>query len=116
MAFSVRIIGQGIGFGEPLLDLEPFWWDADALTRDPRFVEERDETGSYFDYTADLTASEARQLHDKFRSEAVTGLYGDEAWSDRTVPLLQQLDEAFGSRAHEFGRFLVRVFEWESGY
>jgi len=116
MAFSVRIIGQGVGYGETLLDLEPMWWSADTLMRDPRFVEERDETGSYLDYTADLTVAEARQLHEQFREEAVTGLYGDEGWRERTHPLLHQLDAAFGPRAHEFGRFLVRVFEWESGY
>ena len=114
MAYSVRV--KGISKDQrPILIIEPPWWDADELMKDNRFVVSN-ETGSYFDHDADLSVEEAKDLHSKYREEAITGLYGGEAWQKRIRPMLEELDKAFGLGADKYSHFHVTVFEWESGY
>lgn len=114
MAFSVRISGISKGSSEVSLSMEPSWWKANQLMDDDRFVESND-TGSYFDYDADMTLVEMRVLHEAFKEAATTGIYGGEGWQKMIKPELKRLDEALYSEADEYSHFHVTVFEWESG-
>ena len=114
MSFSVRISATSGKDGKELLYLEPRWWEARDLMDDPRFVISR--TAGYVDLDADVSLEEFRELHERFKPNAVTGLWGGEAWKEIIPPQLEAIEGVIGSAAETDARFHVRVFEWESGY
>jgi hypothetical protein len=120
MAWSVRIESlrdsvESDGGAARKFQMEPVWWPEKILMEDPRFIETRDLCG-YLDYSADLSLDEARELHERFKPLSALGVYSFEDWQKRIRPMVAELDAVFGSPAPEFHRFLVSVFEWESGY
>jgi hypothetical protein len=113
VAFSVRLIGWAERSGESLFRMEPPWWPVRTLKDDPRLQES--VTDGYLDYRATLSAAEVRVLHERFRPEAVRGVFAANAWQEIIQPMLAELDAVLGSRSAEFGKFELCVFEWESG-
>lgn len=113
-AKSVRIDFHTSGATAPVLSLEPRWWDKEALRRDPRFVESN-ETGSYFDWDADLSLAEFRELHERFRPLANQGVFEYSGWQARIGPELEQIDAAVAGDLGPIRHVHVAVFEWESG-
>ena len=114
MAFSVRIIGISKKTGKALLDMEPQWWRANQLEDDERFVMSND--GSYFDYDADLSIEEMKDLHEQFKRAAITDtVYGSDQWQEIIQSKLELLDKALYSETDQYSHFHVTVFEWESG-
>jgi hypothetical protein len=105
MAFSIALTAYAKD-GTKILSEDPYWWDKNALMEDPRFTC-KNETGSYFDFFADLSYAEARALHEKYRPEA-------NAWGDKS-PQLATLDALFARPASDFSRFRVLVYEWDTG-
>jgi hypothetical protein len=101
MAFSTRITAYDHA-GNVLLELEPRWWSADELMKDPRFSVTCD-MGSYYDYDLNLTLKEARVMHAHFKPRTETGLQ------------MAALESALYEHADTLARFHVSVFEWESG-
>jgi hypothetical protein len=97
-----------------LCEIEPRWWDAEVLCADSRFTMSN-ETGSYFDWSADLTAAEVRDLHESFRPQAMSGLYGLPDWQKIIQPQLQAIDGALAGALGQIAKVSVQVFEWESG-
>ena len=73
------------------------------------------ETGSYYDWDADLKEDEFRALHEHFRPLSETGLYGFDAWQKRIRPQMQIIEAALAARLGTLGKIQVTVFEWESG-
>ena len=114
MAFSVKISGISKETGDIILKMEPPWWNADQLSEDDRFVVSND-TGSYFDYDANVSVKEMRELHEEFRLAAVTGVYGCDGWQKVINPMIQRLDEALYSQPDVYSCFHITVFEWETG-
>jgi hypothetical protein len=102
------------GSSGPELRIEPRWWDADILCADPRFAM-TNETGSYFDWSADLTEDEFRALHEAFRSSATSGVYEDADWQRVIQPQIQVIDGAMAGALGKVAKVNVTVFEWESG-
>jgi hypothetical protein len=102
------------GFSEPALRIEPRWWDADEVSRDPRFVISND-TGSYSDWNADLTDAEFQAMHDHFRSQATVGIYQSDDWQRVIRPQLQVIDGVLSGALGSISKVNVTVFEWESG-
>ncbi len=113
MAFSVRIEAFDWPSKSPVLVVEPKWWDERELRDDERFVHTPDETGSYCDYIAELTRKEFIELHERYRSEATKGV-----WSGHQdiPPKIALIDSMIELLLDEDDRFIVTVFEWESGY
>ena len=102
------------GSSEVALQIEPRWWDADELCKDPRF-EMTNETGSYFDWSADLTAAEFRDMHEAFRPRATSRFYGAPDWQKIIQPQMQVIDGMVAGALGEISKVNVKVFEWESG-
>ena len=111
MAFAVRLIGYAKSNDSALVDIEPSWWDPHELMCDARFVQSND-TGSYFDYDADLSVAETRELHERFKP-AASGR-GDK-YQEAVRPMIERLDALFTSDESGLSHFHVRVFQWESG-
>lgn len=97
-----------------VFNVEPRWWDADALTEDPRFTRSND-TGSYPDWDADLTVDELRELHERFRAKASAGIYGFPEWQRRIAPVIAEIDSALAGEKGELSGSHVLVFTWDSG-
>lgn len=97
------------------LELEPRWWPAEELCRDPRFTR-TNETGSYFDWDAKLTPAEFQELHDRFLEATRGGLFADPGWQKVIAPKLQLIDLALAGGIGTIDRCEVGVHEWESGY
>ena len=114
MAFSVKISGISKKTGGEVFNMEPPWWNSDQLRKDERFVVSN-ETGSYFDYDADVSISEMRELHERFKLAATAGVYGSDQWREIKTPNLEKLDEVLYSRSDDYSHFHITVFEWESG-
>lgn len=114
MAFSVRIVGFSKGAGKVLLEMEPQWWDADQLQEDDRFIASND-TGSYFDFDADMSVEEMKEIHERFRPAATSGVFENDEWQEIIQPKLKNLDEALYSSSGNYSHFHINVFEWESG-
>jgi hypothetical protein len=94
--------------------MEPQWWSAKQLENDERFVVSND--GSYFDYDADLSIEEMKELHEEFKKAAVADVvYGLDQWQEIINPKLELLDKALYSQSDDYSHFHVTVFEWESG-
>lgn len=99
---------------EPALIVEPRWWNAEELCRDPRFVESN-ETGSYFDWEATLSIDEFKMLHERYRHAAQSGLFMLPDWQRVIGPMIQVLDAALAGGIGTITKIEVSVFEWESG-
>jgi hypothetical protein len=99
---------------KPVLNVEPRWWDADALCADPRF-KMSNETGSYYDWSADLTVKEFRDLHEAFRPQATSGVYAAPDWQKIIQPKIKAMDYALAGAHGKISNIHVQVAEWESG-
>jgi hypothetical protein len=110
---TIRFYRVG-GSDEPALRVEPRWWDADELCADPRFTM-TNETGSYFDWSADLTVAEFRAMHEDFRPLATSSFYEAPDWQEIIQPRMQVIDGALSGALGEIEKINVTVFEWESG-
>ncbi len=102
------------GSSAPVLRIEPRWWDPEALCADPRFSM-TNETGSYIDWRADLTEDDFRALHEAFRPQATSGIYGIADWQRVIQPQLQVIDGALAGALGAISNVKVTVLEWESG-
>jgi hypothetical protein len=115
MAFDVWITGYSGDFKSDTINFELKWWNTDFLKKDKRFI--HTWGGSYSDYVAELSVEEARELHEKFRLEAVSGVYGSDGWQEILQPVLNALDNAVSKgEESKSTHFRVTVAEWESGY
>ena len=114
MSFSVRISATSGKDGSELLYLEPRWWEARQLMDDPRF--EVSQTAGYVDLDADFSLQEFRELHERFKQNAITGLWGGDAWQEIIPPQLKVIEDVIAFAAETDAQFHVTVFEWESGY
>jgi hypothetical protein len=47
------------------------------------------ESGSYFDWSADLTLDEFREMHTAFRAQMTSGLYAAPDWQKVIQPTIQ---------------------------
>lgn len=112
MAFSVRINAIKFPATGPMLTLEPPHWDANELMKDERFKYEPEMAG-YADYKAVLTRDEFAELHERYGRETIDGFWSG---SDKIDAMMKILDGVIGLLDYEADRFLVTVFEWESGY
>ena len=111
MAFSVKIKGFAKDSKKILLEMEPPWWDTNQLKKDNRFVISND-TGSYFDYDADVSVEEMKEIHERFRPASNSGVFKCDDWQ----PMINDLDKALYSDSANYSHFHINVFEWESGY
>jgi hypothetical protein len=96
------------------LRVEPRWWDADKLYADPRFTM-ISETGSYFDWSANLTVAEFLAMHDAFRPLATSSFYEAPDWQGIIQPRMQVIEGALAGALAEIEKINFTVFEWESG-
>lgn len=112
MALGIKVTGY-VG-DRCVLNVEPRWWDADTLTKDPRFTGSND-TGSYPDWDADLTVEELRELHERYRPKASSGIYGFPEWQRRIAPDVAAIDSVLAGEKGELSGFHVLVFTWDSG-
>ena len=115
MPFGVIVTGISKVDGEDLFRLEPVWWNADWLRKDERF-KQVDLNQSYYDYMAELSVEEVKQLHEHFKSVATEGVYKYDAWQERIQPIIKELEEALYRNPDLYAHIKVHVFEWESGY
>jgi hypothetical protein len=115
MAFSVIIKGVSKGKRHVLFEVEPPWWDTDQLLDRVQF-DASNETGSYFDYDADVSLEEMRGIHESFRNAATMGVYACDEWQERIQPMIRELDEALYERPDDYAYFHINIFEWESGF
>jgi hypothetical protein len=99
---------------EPVLCIWARWWDPEVLCADPRF-EMTNESGSYFDWSADLTLDEFREMHTAFRAQTTSGLYAAPDWQEVIQPTIQAIDSAISGGLGAISRINVQVSEWESG-
>jgi hypothetical protein len=114
MAISIKISVHTIGAMEAQLHLEPRWWPADELCRDPRF-KHTNQTGSYGDWDAELSEEEFSELHERYRPLATGGVWSDPAWQKRIQPQLRILDAVLDGGLGTISCFHVCAFEWDSG-
>ncbi len=63
----------------------------------------------------ECSVDQARELHDHFKSHTKSGAYAYEGWQQVIQPRLEELDAVFTTRAQEFSRFRIQIFEWELG-
>jgi hypothetical protein len=112
-SITISFYGKGRPTG-PLLNVEPRWWDADDLCADSRF-EMSNETGSYYDWSADLTVREFINLHEAFRPQATSGVYAAPDWQKIIQPRIKAIDDAVAGALGKIVKIEVRVAEWESG-
>jgi hypothetical protein len=98
----------------PKLELEPNWWPAETLSRDPRFVLKITNPG-YSDWEADFTEAAFREMNEGFRSRAYEGVYRYPGWQKVIAPKMQLIDAALAGGLGEIAYVRVLVFEWESG-
>jgi hypothetical protein len=114
MAFAVKITGYSKADEKVLMEIEPSWWDAGELMRDTRFVQSR-KGRVYYAYDADLTLTEMRELHERYKGNVTTV----QKWLcfrfNRLSPPCRNLQDALFHRPHRYSRFHVNVFEWDSG-
>jgi hypothetical protein len=114
MAFAVKITGYSKADEKVLMEIEPSWWDAGELMRDTRFVQSR-KGRVYCAYDADLTLTEMRELHERYKGNVTTV----QKWLcfrfNRLSPPCRNLQDALFHRPHRYSRFHVNVFEWDSG-
>ena len=114
MAFSVKIAGYSKTDGRMLLQMEPGWWNAQELIQDKRFVESR-RRGIYYDYRADLSVEEVRELNKKYQANAGS-LQKLLCFRFRKLSLpCQKLNDALFKRGDRYSHFHVNVIEWDSG-
>lgn len=113
MAFSVRLTGFPVEPGKPLFQIEPTWWPANVIRKDPRMKETFAD--GYLDYRALLSVEDVREIHEQYRVAASQGVFGSAQWQDIIHPMITDLDAVLGVRSAEFGHFEVWVYEWESG-
>ena len=112
MAFSVRVTGYAPA-GEQLFDLEPPWWDQAELRQDPRM--RSTVSDGYLDYDAELSAQEARDLHEHFRPRTARGAFADGDWQDSFSRCCASLMRILGESMSHLSHCRIHVFEWESG-
>ena len=115
MPFGVIVTGISRVDGEDLFRQEPVWWNSDWLRKDSRF-RQVDLNQSYYDYIAELSVEEVKQLHEHFLPVATEGVYQFAAWQERIQPIIKVLEEALYQNADLYAHFKVHVFEWESGF
>jgi hypothetical protein len=99
---------------EPVLCVWARWWDPDVLCAGPKF-EMTNESGSYFDWSADLTLDEFRDMHTAFRAQTTSGLYALPGWQEVIQPKIQAIDGVISGGLGATSRFDLQVSEWESG-
>jgi hypothetical protein len=139
MAYSLRLSGIGKEKGKELFCIEPTWWKISELAKLVKIHwVTTNETGSYSDDDADISADEFRILHEHFKSVLVELIafnvgclesykkYTDEHAAARVEGYtkyvsqlqgeLQTLESALGEDADKFAHFHLCVFEWDSGY
>jgi hypothetical protein len=114
-SICISFYGKGLASNKSVLNVEPRWWNADDLCADSRF-EKTNESGSYFDWDADLTVREFRELHEKFRPQATSGIYTGAHWQAIIQPKIQAIDEALAGALGKIVKIHVQVAEWESGF
>ena len=73
------------------------------------------ETGSYYDWSVDLTEDEFKAMHEAFRPQATSGVYGAADWQRVIQPQIQVIDGAMAGALGKISKINVTVFEWESG-
>jgi hypothetical protein len=114
MAFSVKITGYSKADGKTLMEIEPHWWSTKDLMQDNRFVKAH-EGRRYYDYNADLSLGEMRELHDRYKDN-VTSIQKFLCFRFKKFsPPCRELHDALHRRSHKYSGFHVNVFEWESG-
>ncbi len=137
MAFSLRFTGIGTN-GKERFRIEPSWWTISGLGKHIKLNWiTTNETGSYTDKDADISAQEARILHEQFRPKLLELIaynksciksYKTDA-GDYTADVadykayvaalkrsLRTIDAAVGADVGKFSHFHLCVFEWDSGY
>lgn len=113
MAYFVRVVGHARSDGRASFTMEPPWWDRRELQELVDFREQISH--GYLDHQAELSVERTRELHDHFRPHATSGGYAYEGWQNLIRPMLRDLDDVLGPRAHEFSHFRIEIMEWESG-
>ena len=115
MGFSVKITGYSKADDEVLMEIEPHWWNAKELVRDERFVVQPRNGRIYYNYDADLSLTEMRELHERYKANVTT----IQKWLcfkfKKLSPQCRNLQDALFYRSHKYSRFHVNVSEWESG-
>ena len=139
MAYSIRFSGVSKADGTESFHFEPDWWSVDEVRKCTQFKwVETNDTGSYTDEDADISADEASQLFNKFKRHILkeieynahcvesykkdTDQYAAIRVNDHEKHLaslkaeLETIQSALGVDRGKFSHFHVRIFEWESGY
>jgi len=137
MAYSLRFTGIGTD-GKELFCIEPSWWTLSELGKHVKLNWiTTNETGSYTDKDADISAQEARILHERFRPKLLKLIAYNKSCiksyktyaGDHTAVVadyieyvaalmgsIHTLDAAVGSDVDKFSHFHLCIFEWDSGY
>jgi hypothetical protein len=100
---------------KPVLCVWARWWDPEPLCADPRFTRTND-TGSYFDWRANLTLDEFITMHESFRDHATSGVHALPDWQAIIQPKIRSIDGAITGTLGEISKVNVEVAEWESGF
>lgn len=115
MAFGVRIEAYSPPGNTPWLMIEPKYWEAEELKRDPRFQFEPEMEG-YDDYVAKLNTKQFAELQERFKSRIAGSLWDGESWRETIQAKVAMLDAAIVLSTQDWDYFVVTVFEWSSGY
>lgn len=114
MAFTIKITGYSKSDDKVLVELEPDWWDAGDLMRDARFTRTQRNRG-YDGYDADLSLTEMRELHERYKNNVTT----IQKWLcfkfKRLSMPCRKMQETLFDRSTRYSRFHVRISEWDSG-
>ena len=108
----------GCGFaGAPQLSVEVRWWDADKLLATNRFESTPDDESGLGEWQATFDMDEFKKLHEKFRKNTKSGLFGTSSWREVIDPIMQTIDLALvGGLGVDVDEVVVEIFEHESGY
>lgn len=99
-----------VGALRPGLVLEARWWDTDELCKDPRFIQSND-TGSYYDWDAELSVPDFQILHERYRVQMQTGLFAGDDWQKVIQPKMQMIEAALAGGLGTLSHIHVNVFE-----
>ena len=138
MAYGLRLSGIGKD-GSELFSIEPTWWPISELTKHIAINWiTTNETGSYTDDDADISADETRVLHEEFKPVIqklidynVTCIESCKTQTDEYAAVrlvdyteyvsklkadVQTIETALGIEVDKVAHFHLCVFEWDSGY
>jgi hypothetical protein len=65
------------------------------------------KSGSYFDWTADLSSDEFREMHETFRAQTAYGMYAATDWQKVLQPKMQAIGDAMAGTLGEISRINV---------